>query len=106
MQLPSSRHGKVSQVSTGKPRVSGMYISKAAATQTKTAKAHGRMSSAFIDTKAIAEHRLWPTCAALLCRLGPLDEIAGKSSVLNSKHSSRHGEFKAIRSLVAWDCCL
>lgn len=107
MQLPSSGHGKVSEGSTGKPRVSDMYISKAVATQTKTTEAHGRISSALIDTKAIVEHRLWLICTALLCRLGPPDEIAGKSSVLkSSKHSSRHGEFKAIRSLVAWDCCL
>lgn len=47
MQLTDNSSAKVSWVSTGKPRISGMYICKAEAKQTKAAEAHGIGSSVF-----------------------------------------------------------
>lgn len=57
MQLTANGPGKMSWVSMGKHRVSGMYIYKAAATQTKAAEVHGIASSVLTDTMAVAlEH--------------------------------------------------
>lgn len=57
MQLTANGPGKVSRVSMGKHRVSGMYICKAAATETKAAEAHGIACSVLTDTMTVApEH--------------------------------------------------